>query len=300
MKRLLLTILVGMFVATGLSAKALGQGKMKVSIAAGYTIGTFKNDVKMHKIDLAQETCIAFLSPQASGLGFSYGLTKDLDLMYTMPIFSMKLIGMPSKDTTTTRVLGTPLLGVIWHKDLGAIGLRVAPYLGAPFVEILGKTVTVDGTDKDIDLGETNFKQQTLTGVTMAIDSKMKGKIFWQGWLNLQAGFGGDIDMTMTSILSGLIGYKLGKGKMTKIHLFWITPNLLAKDTTVAGVTVKAPGFVDGGFKIKVVYGMKLNKTSGIHAGLWTKMGFTELSKQSTLGESTFMGGLTLDYWVKF
>jgi len=311
MKKILLLILIGIFFTTGtLTAKGLGKGKMKASISVGYTVATFKDDVKMSKVDLGQEMGFAALSPQAAGLGFFYGLTKDLDLMYSMPLYSIKLISTQKKDINVTRALGTPLLGITYHKKIGKLGLKIAPYIGVPFIEMLGKTVTSKGKDKEIDLGESNFNQPILGGLTMAVVSKKKSKIFWQAWVNTQFSFMGksydsktkkytDLDPKLTGILTGLIGYKPVKGAITKIQLFWIIPDLLAEKKEKDGKNI-TPGFLDGALKIKTVFGKKINKTSGIHAGVWTKLGFTELSKKSTLGESTFAGGITFDYWIKF
>ena len=319
MKKLLLTLLVGMFIATSLSAASLGKGKMKASMSAGYKMVTTEN-WSVNQFDIAQQSGFAFLSTNAAGLSFSYGIMDDLDVTYTMPTYQMQFVsgegvmipvpGVPqpmkaeSVDTTNTKTLGSPLLGVTYYKDLGSLGLRVAPYLGLPFLEMYSteKTAVIGGNEgKSDDDGDVNFDQQTLAGVSLAIDSKGTSKMFWQGWLNLQAGFGGDIDMTMTTVLSGLFGYKFAPTSFAKLQLFWITPNLLAKDTTVGEVTVKALGFGDSTLKISTLYGMNVTDNSGFNVSLWATMSFTEEAKMTPMGEkATFVGGLTLDYWMKF
>ncbi len=309
MKKLLLTLLVGMFLATSLSA-SLGKGKMKASMSAGYKMVTTDN-WSVNQFDIAPQSGFAFLSSNAAGLSFSYGVMDNLDIMYTMPTYQMQFISgegvmipvegqfmkADSVDITNTKTLGSPLLGAIYYKDLGSLGLRVAPYLGLPFLEMysMEKTASIGGQERTSDGdGDVNFDQQTLAGVSLAIDSKGTSKMFWQGWLNLQAGFGGDIDMTFTTMISGLLGYKLTPTSLAKFQLFLITPDLM---NDADG----ALGFGDSTLKISIFYGMNVTDNSGFNVSTWATMSFTEEAKMTDLGEkATFVGGLTLDYWMTF
>jgi hypothetical protein len=98
-----------------------------------------------------------------------------------------------------------------------------------------------------------------------------------------------DVDAVMLMNVSALIGYKVAPGMSVKFQLYYDTPNLIADGDDT-------PGFGDGNLKMKIVYGMKINQTSGIHAGLLYGMG---LSDKSSLHDKTLLG-LIVDYYITF
>jgi len=264
------------------AGKAIGAGKMKASVSAGFKMVMPKEGDSKTIIDFAQLGAYSFLSPQAAGLHFGYGINNEMHVAISMPVYTMASLGEKSMNTT----FGMPRLAFVYAKNMGAIDITAAPYIALPFMEMYKE-------------GDANFEQPLAFGLNFAIDSSMPGKIFWGFWMNLYYSLEKTEEIAGIEVptfpkvlllnLTGLIGYKVAPGMAVKFQLYYDTPNL-QNDAD------KAPGFGDGDLKMKLVYGMKLNKTSGIHAGALFGMGISDKSK---LNDKTLMG-LILDYWIKF
>ncbi len=269
------------------AGKAIGTGKMKASASLGFKMVSPEEGDSKILIDVAQLGAYSFLSPQAAGLHFGYGINNEMHVALSMPLYTRFSVG---DDMSASKTFGSPRLGFVYAKNIGSIDITVAPYLSLPFMEMTSVTVG-DNSNSD----DANFKQAIAFGLNLAIDSHTPGKLFWGFWTNLYYSLekkDGDVVTSPKALLlnlTGLVGYKVAPGMMVKFQLYYDVPNLQAKGE-------EAPGFGDGNLKMKLVYGMKLNKTSGIHAGALFGMG---ISDKSSLNKKTLMG-LILDYWIKF
>jgi hypothetical protein len=269
------------------AGKAIGAGKMKASASLGFKMVSPKEGDSKTIIDVAQLGAYSFLSPQAAGLHFGYGINNEMHVAISMPLYTRFSVG---ENMSMSKTFGSPRLAFVYAKNMGAIDITAAPYLGLPFMEMSSMTMGDNTSDDDA-----NFKQPIAFGLNFAIDSHTPGKLFWGFWTNLYFSLekkDGDVVTSPKSLfvnLTGLVGYKVAPGMMVKLQFYYDTPNLQAEGDGV-------PGFGDGDFKTKLVYGMKLNKTSGFHAGALFGMGISDKSK---LHDKTLMG-LILDYWIKF
>ncbi len=269
------------------AGKAIGAGKMKASVSLGFKMVSPKDGDSKTIIDISQLGAYSFLSPQAAGLHFGYGINDEMHVALSMPLYTRFSVG---DNFSASKIFGAPRLGFVYAKNMGSIDITVAPYLALPFMEMTSMTMGDKTSDDD-----NNFGQPIAFGLNFAVDSHMPGKLFWGFWTNLYYSLekkDGDVVTSPTALLlnlTGLVGYKVAPGMMVKFQLYYDTPNLQAEGD-------EAPGFGDGDLKMKLVYGMKLNKTSGFHAGALFGMGISDKSK---LNEKTLMG-LIVDYWIKF
>jgi len=301
------------------AGKAVGAGKMKASVSAAYKMKTIKDvDDSVNMIEFSQLGAFSFLSPQAAGLSFAYGITNDMHVALNMPIYGMTSQGDMSTSGLFTAVqagnsfntaTASPRLGFVYAKNMGAVDVTAAPYITLPFMAMYSFDSGMEGS-KSTSFSA-NFQAPIAFGLNLAVDSATPGKLFWGVWMNTFMSLEKtdftvtdeddneskqDIAEAMFLNLSVLVGYKVAPGMMVKFQLYYDTPNLQAEDKEVMGEKVEAPGFGDGNLKMKVVYGMKLNPTMGIHAGLLYGMG---VSDKSSLHDKSLMG-LVVDYWVTF
>lgn len=185
--------------------------------------------------------------PAGGGLNLSYGLSDDLQVGATLPLFSHASYG----DNSVDYFFGQPSIFLIKTIDSGSTRVQFSPYLTLPFLHMM------EAEHSDAD---NNFDQAMAGGVnivaTVARDQQIGGEFLVNIHYTAEKD---DHKDHLLMMLGGWAKYALNEISSFKIGLLYLVPDL----------TNDHLDFNDGGLNLDIIYSTIISSNLALEVNAW-------------------------------